>query len=114
MHLVMFDIDGTLVDSNGFDGELYAPAMREVTGADVDRCWQSYRHVTDGGILAEVLAPLAAGGFSRRSYFGDGPWDLAASRELAYDFLAVGSRVQHDVRFPDLTDTAGILAALDV
>jgi len=30
MHLVMFDIDGTLVDSAGFDCELYVEAVRSV------------------------------------------------------------------------------------
>lgn len=55
MQLVMFDIDGTLVDSNGFDVELYAQAIREVLGVEVDRTWQSYHHVTDSGVLTEVL-----------------------------------------------------------
>lgn len=58
MHLVMFDIDGTLVDSHGFEGELYARAIREVLGIDVDRTWRSYRHVTDNGIVSEVAAGL--------------------------------------------------------
>ena len=56
MQLVMFDIDGTLVDSSGFDGELFARAVRDVLGVEVDRTWQSYRNVTDSGILAEIIA----------------------------------------------------------
>jgi beta-phosphoglucomutase-like phosphatase (HAD superfamily) len=56
MHLVMFDIDGTLVDSNGFDGDLFAGAVREVLGIDVDRTWRSYRNLTDSGVLSEVLS----------------------------------------------------------
>jgi phosphoglycolate phosphatase-like HAD superfamily hydrolase len=55
MHLVMFDIDGTLVDSTGFDGDRYAEAVRSVLGVDVDTTWQSYRNVTDSGILEELL-----------------------------------------------------------
>lgn len=215
MHLVMFDIDGTLVDSDGFDGELYARAVHDVTGIEIDRSWETYRHVTDGGILAEVLAPIASGArarsladavksrfidlvegymaarehavapiagaatlidalrdapgcrlaiatggwretaelkldaagidrhgiafasgsdahkriaimrlaeqragpggdFVRRTYFGDGPWDLAAARELAWDFVAIGTRVPHAICFPDLSDRAGILKTLGV
>ncbi len=51
----MFDIEGTLVDSTGFDGALYAQAVREVLDVDVDETWASYRNITDGGILDEIL-----------------------------------------------------------
>jgi beta-phosphoglucomutase-like phosphatase (HAD superfamily) len=47
MHVVMFDIDGTLVDSAGFDGELYAAAVREVIGVQIDQRWGRYEHVSD-------------------------------------------------------------------
>jgi phosphoglycolate phosphatase-like HAD superfamily hydrolase len=215
MHLVMFDVDGTLVDSAGFDGDLYAQAVREVLGVDVDRTWRSYEHVTDSGVLAELLAaprfasvaadlrqrverrfvglvhdycatragavreiagakalverlqqipgvrlavatggwcdtallklrligldpmalPLASasdahartaimrlaeqramGGIAARNvtYFGDGPWDKRASAELAYDFIAVGTTVEHDVRFRDLRHPDAIISRLGV
>jgi phosphoglycolate phosphatase-like HAD superfamily hydrolase len=54
----MFDIDGTLVDSMGFDADLYAHAVRAELGADVaiDETWLSYHNVTDSGILDEILA----------------------------------------------------------
>jgi phosphoglycolate phosphatase-like HAD superfamily hydrolase len=58
--LVMFDVDGTLVDSNGFDAVCYAQAVRDVLDVDVDQTWASYRNVTDSGILEEILA---RGGF---------------------------------------------------
>jgi beta-phosphoglucomutase-like phosphatase (HAD superfamily) len=54
-HLVMFDIDGTLVDSAGFDASLYAEAVRTVLGVEIDRTWGAYRNVTDSGILEELL-----------------------------------------------------------
>jgi phosphoglycolate phosphatase-like HAD superfamily hydrolase len=53
----VFDLDGTLVDSSGFDGRLYADAVREVLGdVDIDVTWQRYRHVTDAGVLAEIVS----------------------------------------------------------
>jgi phosphoglycolate phosphatase-like HAD superfamily hydrolase len=55
MHLVMFDIDGTLVDSTGFDGELYAEAVRSILKVEVDRNWDAYEHVSDSGILEQLL-----------------------------------------------------------
>ena len=55
-HLVMFDVDGTLVDSAGFDGTLYAQAVREVLDVNVDETWASYRNVTDSGVLEELIA----------------------------------------------------------
>ncbi len=55
MHLVMFDIDGTLVDSAGFDADLYVEAVHRVLGVQIDRHWDAYEHVSDSGILAQVL-----------------------------------------------------------
>lgn len=55
MHVVCFDIDGTLVASADFDGELYAEAIRDVLGVDIDTDWSRYENVTDGGILEEIL-----------------------------------------------------------
>src|SRR5262245_19051276 len=55
MHLVMFDIDGTLVDSAGFDTELYVEAVSSVLNVEIDSDWNAYEHVSDSGILEEVL-----------------------------------------------------------
>lgn len=55
MQLVMFDIDGTLVNSNDFDGPLFAQAIRDVLGLEADTTWKSYRNVTDSGVLGELL-----------------------------------------------------------
>lgn len=215
MHLVMFDIDGTVVDSYGFDAGLFATAVSTELGVEVDETWRSYRHVTDSGILEQILAerlaeedrrdayervkrrfvelvqdyvsrrpegltpilgapgllrtlrsmpgtvvafatggwretaelklrsariefagaPFASasdararaeimqlaerkaaslGRFSRRTYFGDTPWDLQASVELGYDFVAVGNRVQHALQFDDLRDQSAVLGALGI
>ncbi|TVR64232.1 MAG: HAD family hydrolase [Candidatus Competibacteraceae bacterium] len=55
MHVVCFDIDGTLVDSAGFDGDLYAEAIQDVLGVAIDTDWSRYENVTDSGILEKVL-----------------------------------------------------------
>ncbi|NNF78571.1 MAG: HAD family hydrolase [Rhizobiales bacterium] len=53
---VIFDVDGTLVDSYGLDTELYCRAVNEVLGqAIIRKDWAEYTHVTDAGILAEIL-----------------------------------------------------------
>jgi len=211
-HLVMFDIDGTLVDSAGFDGDLFASAVSDVLRIEVDRTWRSYRNVTDSGVLGEVIAQhgvdaaraapavkdrfvtlvreyldssggsvaeipgasalisrlrasgdfrvaIATGGwretallklahvgidaasipiatssdaeartdimriaeklagtgrpFDRKTYFGDAPWDRMASAELGYRFVAIGSKVEHAVRFADFTEPDRILSVLE-
>jgi len=58
----MFDIDGTLVDSAGFDDALYADAVRDVLNVEVDRTWASYTHVTDSGVLEQLLRETVIGG----------------------------------------------------
>lgn len=55
MHHVMFDIDGTLVESYNLDSELFRDSVKEVTGITLDTDWGRYRHVTDSGILQEVF-----------------------------------------------------------
>ena len=56
MITIIFDIDGTLVDSAKFDSELYINAVRE-TIPDVfihDDC-EKYTNVTDSGILNQII-----------------------------------------------------------
>lgn len=56
MKAVIFDIDGTLLHSSGIDGELYGSAIRTVLGpVRLRPNWGAYTHVTDDGILKEVL-----------------------------------------------------------
>jgi FMN phosphatase YigB (HAD superfamily) len=56
MHAVVFDIDGTLLDSNGVDGELYIAAVQLVLGrVRIRASWREYQHVTDAGILNAIL-----------------------------------------------------------
>ena len=55
MHLVMFDIDGTLVKSYDFDSECYQSAVFDVLGVKVNSDWGQYQHVTDAGILSEII-----------------------------------------------------------
>ena len=55
MNLVMFDIDGTLVKSYDFDSECYQSAIFDVLGVKVKPDWGHYQHVTDAGILSEII-----------------------------------------------------------
>lgn len=55
LHLIMFDIDGTLVDSYGFDEECYLRAAKLVLGVEISADWASYRHATDSWIIKEAI-----------------------------------------------------------
>jgi beta-phosphoglucomutase-like phosphatase (HAD superfamily) len=56
MHAVVFDIDGTLLDSSSVDSTLYISAVEKVLGkVHIRGTWSEYEHVTDSGILAEIL-----------------------------------------------------------
>lgn len=56
MHLVMFDLDGTLMQSNALDVQCFTEAIHHVTGiASIDGDWSRYRHVTDEGIISEIV-----------------------------------------------------------
>ena len=54
-HLVVFDVDGTLTDTNLVAGECYWRAVCEVLGiAGEQPDWSTFRHVTDAGIATEL------------------------------------------------------------
>ena len=55
MHHVMFDIDGTLIQSCEFDEEIYASTVEKVIGSKINRDWSKYKNVTDAGILNEII-----------------------------------------------------------
>jgi phosphoglycolate phosphatase-like HAD superfamily hydrolase len=60
MELVVFDIDGTLVDRHPKDNDAaYAAAIREVLGIITPKDWDEFKTSTDSGVLNEMaLAQL--------------------------------------------------------
>lgn len=211
MHLIMFDIDGTLVNSLGFDGDCFSKAVYEVLGLTVDEDWERYEHVTDAGILrqmiaesfhanasdeavadikaryvfhlqehaaktaitevpgavefvnglaarSDVIVSLATGGwleparlklraagfeidgvalatssdhysrteimklaeqrtgvsrFSSQTYFGDGIWDLTASKKLGYNFVLVGSGFDWEPNISNYLQADSVMANIE-
>jgi phosphoglycolate phosphatase-like HAD superfamily hydrolase len=56
MHLLVFDIDGTLIHSHALEADCFIQAFSKVTGINnIDRDWLSYTHVTDVGIASESI-----------------------------------------------------------
>ncbi len=61
--LVIFDIDGTLTDSNTVDATCYVRSLKEEFGIeDIDESWETYKNVTDSGVLDEIFEQV----FSRK------------------------------------------------
>jgi beta-phosphoglucomutase-like phosphatase (HAD superfamily) len=55
MRAAIFDIDGTLLESDIVDGALYLEAVRHVLGdVRIRNGWERYLRVTDAGVLAEI------------------------------------------------------------
>ena len=56
MHLVVFDIDGTLTRTDSIDEVCYVAAVEEVLSIpNIDTDWTHYPHVTDSGILRYLV-----------------------------------------------------------
>src|SRR5947208_15677608 len=56
MHLVMFDIDGTLTETMKVDEECFVCSFKDVFGfTDVDTDWSHYPHTTDSGIFHDIF-----------------------------------------------------------
>ncbi len=59
MHLVIFDIDGTLIHSHEKEAECFIQAYTQVMGSNnVDKDLTNYQHVTDTGIATECISKL--------------------------------------------------------
>lgn len=53
---LLFDIDGTLLESESIDARLFVRAVRETLGdIEIARDWSGYTKVTDIGIVSEIL-----------------------------------------------------------
>jgi len=56
MHLVMFDIDGTLTETMKVDEECFVRSFNDVFGlTDIDTDWSNYPGTTDSGIFHDVF-----------------------------------------------------------
>lgn len=55
MHLVLFDIDGTLVNSTEYDSEIFVKAVKNILNLTVSGDWLDYQHASDAGVIAEIL-----------------------------------------------------------
>ncbi len=76
MHLVMFDIDGTLTETMKVDEECFVRSFKDVFGfADIDTDWSHYPRTTDSGIFHDVFtsrmgrSPAAQEVLRFRQYF---------------------------------------------
>jgi phosphoglycolate phosphatase-like HAD superfamily hydrolase len=55
--LVIFDVDGTLTDSNGVDGACYVAALEDALGLRLESPdWSPFADCTDAGIAAELFS----------------------------------------------------------
>ena len=60
MHAVIFDIDGTLLQSASIDDTLYRDAVRFVLGTvRLRQSLEDYEFVSDSGVLAQIFADNA-------------------------------------------------------
>lgn len=84
---VIFDIDGTLVESSRFEDDVYISAIRDVLGN------VNIRSDERIAIMQKCLHALG-NSFQRIVYAGDAEWDVRATRELGWHFIGVGPRLK--------------------
>lgn len=55
MNLIIFDIDGTLTQTNKVDSQCFAQAIKDILKiSDINTNWSSYQYSTDSGLLKEI------------------------------------------------------------
>ena len=56
MNLAIFDIDGTLTNTNDVDTECFVRALSETHGiSEINTNWDEYPHTTDSGIILHIF-----------------------------------------------------------
>ncbi len=56
MQLAIFDIDGTLANTNPVDARCYVRAVHDELGVDLSNArWSDFTFVTDSGISVQVF-----------------------------------------------------------
>jgi len=56
MHLLIFDIDGTLANTKTVEDRCFMTAFQQTFGLDIfDQDWSELQHVTDWGITEEII-----------------------------------------------------------
>ena len=58
MHLVMFDIDGTLVDTSAFEDDCFIRAVGSVISGQINTDWDSYTHMSDTGLVNQIICDI--------------------------------------------------------
>ncbi|MYH32708.1 MAG: serine hydrolase [Gammaproteobacteria bacterium] len=104
IHLVLFDIDGTLVDSDEFDSELYVQAVREILGIEIGDDWSAYRNVTDGGILDEIIDNAG---------LTDGRLRIHAEVKAVFAGLVSDYLDEREGRLPEIEGAGAFMTALE-
>ena len=102
MRLVIFDVDGTLIDT-AIDTRCFLRAFAEVCGfVDVDSDWSRYQNATDVGVFCEVF----------ESHRGRAPSsnEMAIFREHLVELFRLAAR---EFAFPAIPGAPELLALLD-
>lgn len=101
MHLVVFDIDGTLTDTNAVDERVFLKTFEKLYGlTGLSSNWLAYKESTDSGIAAEIIASRLG-----RSYTDQ---DFAEIQNTFSDFL----RDEPDTCFKEVPGASKILESL--
>lgn len=92
MRLVIFDIDGTLMQTMQADAACFVRSLADVCGfGDVDTDWSRYKHATDSGVFQEIYEARAGRSPScfEISQFRQHFVDLLARASLEAPFVSV-------------------------
>jgi phosphoglycolate phosphatase-like HAD superfamily hydrolase len=107
LHVVLFDIDGTLTQSQSIDSEVYLRTLKVLFDFERVRSdWGTYTHMTDRGILHEVFAdhrgapPTAADIEGFRAHFV-AEIEARAAKEPFREIPGAASMLRHVAELPD-------------
>ena len=99
---MVFDVDGTLIESMSADPEIYVASISAILGSvEVRRNLDDYDHVTDRGIIEQLLVD------------NDLPIELNTIRRIRERFIeSLSSHIESAGPFPEIHGASGFLDCL--
>lgn len=92
--LVLFDIDGTLANSNKVDAICYVRAVQEEFELEhIDDRWETYKHATDSGIFEEIFERA----FSRKPSESENDRVVARMARLLEEYHSQDPSLFHEI-----------------